>query len=99
VTPDLHKFREDLKNKPAKGSNAPPVSIRAGDLDDNYKKITTVKPRNNPPRYRPDYEPKYTEDGTELRFLAAEFDVCENGKPVKYRLLGQRKQSRAVAIT
>ena len=91
ASPDLHKFRDDLKNRTAPGSNAPPVSIRAKDLDENYKKVTAVVPTNNEAGYVPDYDLKYTKDGTELRFWGYEFDVCENGQPVKYRLLGQKK--------
>lgn len=90
--PDLHKFERDLANRPTKGSNAPPVSIRAKDLDGNYKKVTVIRPTNNVASL-PDYEPRYKKDGTELRFAAADFDVCENGQPVKYRLLGQKKNS------
>jgi hypothetical protein len=37
--------------------------------------------------------PEYKKDGTELRFWGYEFDVCENGKPEKYRLLGQKKNA------
>ena len=91
ASPDLHKFERDLKNRPGPGSNAPPVSIRAKDLDENYKKVTAVVTTNNEAGYVPDYDPKYTKDGTELRFWGYEFDVCENGQPVKYRLLGQKK--------
>jgi|688.fasta_scaffold157588_3 hypothetical protein len=91
AAPDLHKFRDDLKNRPAPGSNAPPVSIRAKDLDENYKKVTVVKPSIIPAGLQPDYEMRYRKDGSEVILRAAVFDVCENGAAVKYRLLGQRK--------
>ena len=93
AAPDLHKFKDDLKNRPGPGSNAPPVSIRAKDLDENYKKVTAVVHTNNAAGYVPDYVPKYKKDGTELRFWGYEFDVCENGQPEKYRLLGQKKNA------
>jgi hypothetical protein len=63
--PDLHLFEKDLKNKPGPGSNAPPVSIRAADLDGNYKKITLIESDQDPPLY----EVEYTEDGTRLTRL------------------------------
>jgi hypothetical protein len=91
AAPDLHKFRDDLKNRPGPGSNAPPRSIRAEDLDENYKKVTVVRPSTIPVGLQPDYEMRYKKDGSEVILRGAIFDVCENGVPVKYRLLGQRK--------
>jgi len=89
--PDLHKFERDLRNRPGPGSNAPPRSIRAKDLDENYKKVTVVRPSEIPVGLQPDYEMRYKKDGSEVILRAAVFDVCENGVAVKYRLLGQRK--------
>jgi hypothetical protein len=59
---DLHKFERDLLNRPAPGSNAPPVSIRAKDLDGNYKKVTLLASDEDPPAYGV----RYTPDGTIL---------------------------------
>lgn len=60
--PDLHYFKDDLAKTPGKGSNAPPVSIRAQDLDDNYKKTTLIESNENPPLY----QLEYLEDGTRI---------------------------------
>lgn len=62
AAPDLHKFKDDLKNKPGPGSNAPPRTIRANDLDKNFKKVTVAESDEDPKLY----ELKYTEDGTIL---------------------------------
>ena len=66
--PDLHLFENDLKNKPGKGSNAPPVSIRAKNLDENYKKVTLIESDQDPPLYTVEY----TEDGTRITRLLPE---------------------------
>jgi hypothetical protein len=58
--PDLHLFERDLLNKPSNGSNAPPRTIRARDLDTNNKKLTLLQGEGNPPSYTV----KYTQDGT-----------------------------------
>ena len=60
MKPDLHLFEKDLKNTPLVGSNAPPRTIRAKDLDGNNAKLTLRKGEGNPPLY----EVKYTKDGT-----------------------------------
>jgi hypothetical protein len=85
---DLHLFEEDLNNKPAKGSNAPPVSIRAKDLDGNFKKVTVLESEEDPPEYTVEYR----DDGVVLKDInglppdavAREFAVCENGQPTTY---------------
>lgn len=63
--PDLHLFEKDLRNTPARGSNAPPRTIRAKDLDQNFTKITLVDSRDDPPTYRVEY----TKTGTVIRDL------------------------------
>jgi hypothetical protein len=65
AAPDLHKFRDDLKNRPGPGSNAPPRSIRAEDLDENYKKVTLIESDQSPKLY----DVRYTKDGTRLTRL------------------------------
>jgi hypothetical protein len=65
AAPDLHKFRDDLKNRPGPGSNAPPRSIRAKDLDENYKKVTLIESDQSPKLY----DVRYTKDGTRLTRL------------------------------
>jgi hypothetical protein len=64
--PDLHKFKRDLSNVPAPGSDAPPRTIRASDLDGNFTKVTVIEPPRESP---PSYTVEYTKDGTVLRLL------------------------------
>lgn len=82
ATIDLHLFEQDLVNKPGKGSMAPPRTIRAKDLDGNNKKLTLLPDNGETPAYTV----KYSQDGTRLNFTTKEFDVCENGTPVKYKI-------------
>ena len=84
--PDLHRFEEDLKNRPPDGSNAPPRSIRAKNLDENNKKLTLLDDDGTPKLYTV----KYTADGTRLQLEGKEFDVCENGTPVKYKITAKK---------
>lgn len=62
AAPDLHKFEGDLLNRPGPGSNAPPRTIRAKDLDENYKKVTLIESDKTPKLY----ELRYTKDGTRI---------------------------------
>jgi hypothetical protein len=88
---DLHKFKKDLDNVPPRGSNQPPVSIRARDLDGNFEKVTVLPSEAIPP----EYQVTYRDDGVILSDInglpegavAREFNVCENGNPVTYWLL------------
>lgn len=88
MKPELHLFERDLKNKPIVGSNAPPRTIRAKDLDDNNRKLTVLQGEGDPPAYRV----KYTKDGTVLtdiqslpeNAIAKQFFICENGSPKSY---------------
>jgi hypothetical protein len=63
---DLHKFRDDLRNAPGKGSDAPPRTIRASDLDGNFKKVTIIESDDVDPV---PYELEHTEGGTMLKNL------------------------------
>jgi hypothetical protein len=89
--PELHIFTEDLKHRPAPGSNAPPRTVRAKDLDDNFKKVTLLESNEDPPAYNIEY----TKHGVLLTGIsglpegatAKEFNVCENGNPESYWLL------------
>lgn len=86
--PDLHKFKDDLKEKPGRGQVKPPRVISAKNLDENFAKVTVIDSDKEPPAYRV----KYTKDGailTDLKGLpkdaiAKQFDVCENGQAVTY---------------
>lgn len=68
MRPDLHLFKRDLKNKPLVGSNAPPRTIRAKDLDENNCKLTLLEGEGDPPLY----ELKYTKDGTVITRIFAD---------------------------
>jgi hypothetical protein len=60
---DTHKFEEDIKKGARQGSNDPPRSIRAKDLDDNFLKVCIVEDsaRSDQP-----YKVNYTKDGIVL---------------------------------
>jgi hypothetical protein len=53
--PDLHLFIKDLRARAVAGSNAPPVSIRAKDLDENFEKVTVLPSEAESPEYRVEY--------------------------------------------
>jgi hypothetical protein len=86
--PDLHKFKDDLRQKPSHGSDAPPRTVRANDLDENFRKVTIIEPNDEPKSY----SVEYTREGTRLKIQKGlpdgatfrQFDVCENGQPVQY---------------
>ena len=59
----LHKFEDDLRARPSKGSNAPPRSVRAKDLDENFIKTAVIAPQEEHPRY----SVEYTREGTRLK--------------------------------
>lgn len=84
--PDLHLFVEDLKKKPGRGDYGPPRTIRAADLDENYKKVTLLESNEQPKAYTVEY----TKEGTRITLGTQEFDVCENGQPVKYRMVATK---------
>jgi hypothetical protein len=63
ATTGVWLFEELVKNKPAKGSNDYPLSIKAVHLDHNWKKITLRPPADVEPKNAL-YEVKYEKDGT-----------------------------------
>jgi hypothetical protein len=68
MRPDLHKFERDLRHRPSPGSNAPPRTIRAKDLDENNRKLTLLQGEGLPPLY----EVEYTKDGTRITRILPE---------------------------
>jgi hypothetical protein len=62
----LHRFRDDLKNAPGPGSDAPPRSIRAKDLDENFRKVMVIESDEVDPV---PYELEYFDEGTRLKNL------------------------------
>jgi hypothetical protein len=65
---ELHKFREDLKNKPGPGSDAPPRTIRARNLDENFQKVMVIESDQVDPV---PYEVEYFDEGTRLKNIKA----------------------------
>jgi hypothetical protein len=80
----LERFVDDLK-RGANDPNVPPHVISAGKLDRNYRRCYPKKIDGNSPPYKVDA----SDDGWRL-IPATTFDVCENGKPVKYRFMAER---------
>lgn len=80
----LKKFTEQLSGSDTK---QPPYALRASDLDANFKMCYPRPLDGNNRPYRVDW------GGDEGWMLHGEalFDVCENGKPVKYRFFAQKE--------
>jgi hypothetical protein len=72
----LHIFKSDLKNRPAPGVSAPPVGIRAKDLDDNFTKVQVIESGETDPK---PYEVEYTKEGTRLRNIKTSRDGVNDG--------------------
>jgi hypothetical protein len=90
--PSLVKFRDYLTASPPKGSTAPPRTIKADDLDWNFKNCTVIDSQSTG---SPIYEAQYSQEGTELIFTAngravtwREIDVCVDGVAKKMMVLG-----------
>jgi hypothetical protein len=64
---ELHKFRDDLNKRPPRGSSAPPRTIRAADLDENFQKVSIIPPDDN--KRFPSYQVERTAQGTRLKNL------------------------------
>lgn len=92
--PSLIKFRDYLTARPPKGSSAPPRTIKADDLDGNFKRCTVNKSQvqfNG----QPVYDVLYSSEGTELVFQVdgryaywREIDICVDGVAKKMMVLG-----------
>lgn len=75
---DLHKFVEDAKRDPKQ-------PLHAGALDKNFRAVNPLQQEgNNAP-----YKVTQDESGWKLEPTLV-FDVCENGKLVKYHFFGKR---------
>jgi hypothetical protein len=82
--PDLHKFRDDLKEKPGRGQVKPPRVISATNLDENFAKVTVIDSDAIPPLYRV----KYTKAGAILTdFLAGSTTSEQQPRPFELRLV------------
>lgn len=80
----LHKFVEDAR-KTSEDPNSPPNSISARALDDNFAACLPLSAAGNNSPYKVNAQ----KGGWRLE-PTVEFDVCENGAPVKYRFMAQR---------
>lgn len=80
----LISFTELLKQAVAKGSNASPVSIKAADLDNNFKHLRIIDEGT-------EKLTKRTSEGVELNFELEEYDAVKNGQLVKVKLLVKKK--------
>jgi hypothetical protein len=86
----LHKFKNDLTAGTGEGAvKQPPFVIRARDLDSNFSMCfpMPIDGRNAP------YVIERSADNYWRLRGGKEFDVCENGKPVKYKVFAERMRS------
>jgi len=81
---DLEKFKDDLKG--GNDPNAAPSVISAGKLDRNFARCSPVARDGNTAPYKVDK----TDDGWKL-LPAILFDVCEDGKAVKYKFIAEKQ--------
>jgi hypothetical protein len=73
-------FRQYLNTPSSKGSAAPPVSIKASDLDKNFQVVNLL------PSEQGVYDAQYTDKGTQLIFMYKDkpaywqkISLCVNG--------------------
>lgn len=79
----LHKFSEQLSGTDTK---APPFVIRASQLDKNFGLCYPIDLDGDNHPYK---VVRTSDQGYRLRGNKV-FDVCENGKPVKYMFFAER---------
>ena len=83
----LHKFRDDLAAQTGEDAvKKPPFVIKAGDLDKNFALCFPIDLDGDNQPYR---VIRSTPEGYRLRGNKV-FDVCENGKPVRYMLFAEK---------
>jgi hypothetical protein len=81
---------QDYLNRRATGKE-PPITIKAKDLDENYKLSTVIEDPTKTDDQK-SYSVVYEERGTYLTgisglpegAIAKEIDICENGQPASY---------------
>ena len=86
----LHKFKKQLIAATGDGAiSQPPFVIRARDLDGNFGMCfpMPIDGANAP------YVIERSVDGHWRLRGGKEFDVCENGQPVKYKVFAERMRS------
>lgn len=83
----LHKFRNDLTAGTGDGAvKNPPFVIRASSLDKNFALCYPLPLDGDNHPYK---VIRNSPDGYRLRGTKT-FDVCENGKPVKYLFFAEK---------
>ncbi len=84
----LCKFREQVSGVAQSGqANVPPFVIRASDLDKNFALCYPLPQEGNNTAYT---VVRSSDEGWKLAGGKI-FDVCENGKPVRYRFFASRE--------
>ena len=81
----LHEFKNDLSGN---DTAAPPFVIRASNLDKNFQIVSIMESSGNNSPYR--VVRPAGGDGPYKLEPQKVFDVCENGKPVKYAFFASR---------
>ena len=76
MSAELHKFLDDARKKPPAGVAAPPVSIRATNLDENFVKVRLIESNQTNPK---PYEVEYSKEGTRLANIKAVPDGEHDG--------------------
>jgi hypothetical protein len=80
------KFAEQAGRPGDPKAGGPPYQIRGADLDTNFKKASPVSDTGDDTSYR------INESKGGWRLVGTKvFDVCENGRAVKYRFFAQRE--------
>jgi hypothetical protein len=80
----MHSFADDA-GKDSKDPNSPPNCIRGEDLDGNYAACLPIQDDGpNAP-----YKVEADSDGWKLKGQLV-LDICENGRPRKIRVFGQK---------
>lgn len=85
----LRKFREMLTGGSGDGAvKLPPYTLKAGDLDHNFRLCYPLPTDGNNAPYTIE---RASDEGFRLRGQRV-FDVCENGKPQKYRFFAEKME-------
>jgi hypothetical protein len=82
----LCKFKEQVSSSSSGAANVPPYAIRASDLDKNFALCYPVPQEGNNSAYS---VVRSSDEG--WRLVGGKiFNVCENGKSVRYRFFAER---------
>jgi hypothetical protein len=84
----LHKFRDDLDQSDS--TKSPPFVISASKLDKNFGLCYLLPVDGNNAAYTID---RSSDGGYKLQGSKV-FDVCENGRPVKYRFFAAKESTQ-----